>query len=71
MGIGKGINRENLRLIAGVEDDEDDKNRVVQVKDFDELLKKIDDIKNSACSGKLTSKKPKTCQQLKSPVLSC
>jgi len=52
VGIGKRINEENLRLIAGVFDDEEDTDRVVQVENFDKLQTKIDEIKESACSGK-------------------
>jgi len=50
VGIGKRINEENLRLIAGVFDDEEDTDRVVMVENFDELQTKIDEIKESACS---------------------
>ena len=49
VGIGKGVDQETLQLIAG------DVNRVVQVEDFRKLQKKIDTIKSSACSGKLTN----------------
>lgn len=51
MGIGKRINEENLRLIAGVFDDEDGTDRVVLVENFDKLQTKIDEIKESACTG--------------------
>ena len=65
MGIGKRINEENLRLIAGVFDDEEDTERVIQVENFDKLHTKIDEIKESACSGK-----PNTFQQHRSPIFS-
>lgn len=50
VGIGKRINEENLRLIAGVSDDEDGTDRVVLVENFDKLQTKIEEIKESACT---------------------
>ena len=52
VGIGKRIDEETLRLIAGVSDDEEDTDRVIQVENFDKLQTKMDEIKESACSGK-------------------
>ena len=47
VGIGKGIDKDTLRLIVGVS------NPVVLVTDFNQLEGMIDTIKSKACSGKL------------------
>jgi len=48
VGIGRNVDKATLHLIAG------EGNPVVQVAKFDELQEMIDEIKSSACSGKLT-----------------
>ena len=45
MGIGKGINFETLRQIAGAD------NPVTLVNDFAKLMEEIPVIKSKACSG--------------------
>jgi len=45
VGIGPGVNKETLKLIAG------DGNPVVQVEDFNQLEKMLATIKSSACSS--------------------
>ena len=45
VGIGPGVNKDTLQLIAG------DGNPVVQVEDFNQLESMMETIKSSACSG--------------------
>ena len=47
VGIGKGIDEVTLQEIVGVS------NPVVSVKDFNQLDKKVDEIKSKMCSGTL------------------